>query len=79
MTMKLDLQLEEMTTVEKIRAMELLWADLCKTAPNEIVPAWHADVLAAREGRLVAGTERVVPWEQAKEELRRKIHDNQNS
>ena len=79
MTMKLDLQLEEMTIAEKIRAMELLWANLCKTAPDEIVPAWHSDVLAAREARLAAGTEKAVPWEQAKTELRRKIHDHQNS
>jgi hypothetical protein len=77
--MKLDLPLEQMSVAEKIGAMELLWADLCKAAPDELTPNWHADVLAAREARLAAGAEKLVSWEQAKAELRRRIHDHQNS
>jgi hypothetical protein len=68
-----------MSVAEKIRAMELLWADLCKAAPDEIIPAWHADVLAAREARLAAGAEKTIPWDHAKAEIRRRIHDHQNS
>lgn len=77
--MKVELPLQDMSVAEKIRAMELLWADLSKAAPDDAVPGWHADVLAAREARLAAGLEKTIPWEQAKEQLRRKIHDLKSS
>jgi hypothetical protein len=77
--MKVDLPLKEMTVAEKIRAMEMLWADLSKAVPDEVVPHWHATVLAEREARLAAGLEKKIPWEQAKAELRRRINEHNNS
>ena len=68
-----------MSVAEKIHAMELLWADLCKAAPDEVIPSWHADVLAAREARLAAGVEKNISWEEAKTQIRRTIHDHKNS
>jgi hypothetical protein len=77
--MKLELPLEQMSVAEKLQAMEALWADLSRRAPDEAVPAWHADVLAERERRLAAGQEAVLDWDDAKRKLRQEIHERQDS
>ena len=70
--MKLVLPLEDMTTVEKLQAMEEIWTDLQRD-PDEIdSPEWHADVLAAREDRVRQGTSRFSDWETAKARIREK-------
>ena len=45
----------ELTTAEKISAMEYLWDDLCRHASKALSPAWHGDVLAEREEAVTAG------------------------
>jgi Putative addiction module component len=77
--MKLELPLAEMSVAEKLQAMEALWADLCRHAPDDSAPAWHGDVLAERERRLEAGQETVLDWEEAKRRLRQEIHESQDS
>lgn len=77
--MKLELPLEQMTVEEKLQAMETLWADLSRNAPDQAVPHWHAGVLAERERRLQAGEEAVLDWEEAKRQLRRDIDEGATS
>jgi Putative addiction module component len=77
--MKLDLPLGEMSVAEKLYAMETLWADLCRNAPEEAAPEWHAQVLQERERRLAAGQEEVLDWEEAKRRLRQEINEGQDS
>jgi putative addiction module component (TIGR02574 family) len=62
--------LDKLTVAEKLRAMERLWDDLTRAQADVPSPAWHRDVLEARERRLAAGQERVLAWEKAKEDLR---------
>jgi hypothetical protein len=70
--MKLTIPLDEMTTAEKLQAMEQIWADL-QRVPEEIPsPAWHADVLAAREDRVREGTSQFADWGTAKSRIREK-------
>ena len=76
--MKLELPLKEMSVAEKLEAMEALWADLCRNAPEWVAPEWHAQVLEERERRLAAGEEAVLDWEEAKLRLRQEIHEGQN-
>jgi len=73
--MKLELPLEEMTIAEKLRTMELLWADLSRNAPDELTPQWHLDVLEERAQRLAEGKEEVLDWEEAKKKLRQEIEN----
>ena len=68
--MDVVLPLDRMTTEEKLRAMEALWADLTRNADDFESPAWHADVLREREQRVVEGKETFVDWEDAKRQLR---------
>jgi len=67
------LNLEEMTTEEKIKVMEMLWDDLCRSAPDFSSPSWHEDVLKGREQRIKEGKDQFVDWDQAKKDIRNSI------
>ena len=70
--MKLTIPLNEMTTLEKLQALEEIWADL-QRAPDELPsPGWHADVLTAREHRVREGLSRFSDWDTAKSRIREK-------
>lgn len=77
--MKVDLPLEEMTLEDKLQAMDLLWADLSRNAPDEATPEWHGEVLLERERRVASGEERVIDWEEAKRQLGRETHEGPGS
>jgi len=62
-----------MTTAEKLRAMEALWADLSRNEENIQFPAWHGQVLEEREARVKSGQEEFIDWEAAKQELRDRL------
>ena len=68
--MKAVLPLDRMTTAEKLRAMEAIWADLTRHADSFESPAWHGDVLRERDQRVAEGKESFVDWEEAKRQLR---------
>ena len=61
-----------MTTEEKLRAMEELWADLSRDESQIESPAWHGDVLRERAEAVKSGKETFVDWETAKKQLRKK-------
>ena len=71
--MELTLPLDKMTVAEKLRAMEMLWADLSRDDTQIESPAWHADVLHDREARIKTGAEQFMDWETAKKQLRDKL------
>lgn len=70
--METVLPLERMSTEEKLRAMEALWADLSRNEAEYESPAWHGEVLRDREAASAAGGQPFLDWEAAKEELRRR-------
>jgi hypothetical protein len=71
--MEAVLPLDQMTTEEKLRAMEAIWADLTRNADSFESPAWHADVLREREQRIAEGKETFVDWDEAKRQLRERL------
>jgi hypothetical protein len=71
--MDITLPLDRMTTAEKLRTMEALWADLSRDEETLPSPAWHEDVLREREERVQAGQEAFVDWEAAKKQLRDRL------
>jgi hypothetical protein len=75
---KLELPLAEMSLAEKLAAMEALWTDISRHAPEQAAPEWHAEILEERERRLGAGEEEVLDWEEAKRRLRQELHEGQN-
>ena len=68
----LELPLAQMTAREKLRAIETIWEDLARDERQVQSPAWHFDVLKEREQRRKTGGEKVLDWESAKKELRRR-------
>jgi hypothetical protein len=71
--MDITLPLDQMTTAEKLRAMEALWADLSRNPDNVPSPAWHEQILKEREDRVKSGQEKFVDWETAKQDLRDRL------
>jgi hypothetical protein len=68
--MEVTLPLDQMTTTEKLRVLEQIWENLCRT-PNEVPsPSWHADVLRDREKRIQRDSSQFVDWSEAKERIR---------
>jgi hypothetical protein len=71
--MDITLPLDQMTTAEKLRAMEALWADLSRHEEEIQSPAWHQQVLHEREERVRSGQESFMDWETAKQQLRDRL------
>lgn len=71
--MEATLPLDKMTVAEKLRAMEMLWADLSRNEAQFESPAWHEDVLRDREAKIKSGKESFMDWETAKKQLRKKL------
>ncbi len=69
----MPLNLSEMTTAEKLKAMEMLWDDICRSTPDLLSPSWHEDVLKEREQRIREGKDEFVDWDQAKKDIRDSI------
>jgi hypothetical protein len=67
------LNLGEMTTEEKLKTMEMLWDDLCRSAPDFSSPSWHEDVLKERERRIRDGKDKFVDRDQAKKDIQDSI------
>lgn len=70
--MPTTLTLKSMTKLEKLRAMEELWADLSKDEASFDSPQWHLNELRETEARIQAGKEEFIDWEVAKKSLRRR-------
>jgi hypothetical protein len=71
MTTTIDLQ--EMTTPDKLRLMEALWQNLSNTASEVDSPEWHGEVLLERERLIDSGEESFIDWETAKKQLREEL------
>jgi hypothetical protein len=68
--MSKTLQLDMMSTAEKLRAMEAIWEDLSRNEAGVKSPNWHETILKEREARFKSGKESPVDWETAKKRLR---------
>lgn len=63
------INIQNMTTEEKLMTMELLWDDLCKNQSNFTSPNWHAAILNEREKAVADGKDKFIDWEEAKKEI----------
>lgn len=66
------LPLKSMTRLEKLQAMEELWADLAKNEDQFESPAWHEQVLKEAQRAYQSGEAKFMDWDEAKENLRRR-------
>lgn len=72
--MSATIDINVMPVADRLRLMETLWDSLCDAKnANDVLPAWHADVLAERMVRLDGGEESTRPWADAKDDIRRQV------
>lgn len=62
-------EIEKMTTPERLRAMEALWDALCHEKSEPESPKWHGDVLAKRRQKIDSGEATFISIEEAKRRL----------
>ena len=55
--MSTTIDLQEMTTPDKLRLMEELWQNLSINASEVASPEWHGEVLAERDRLIESGKE----------------------
>ena len=64
--MSSQLQIDQMTIAQKLRAMEELWDDLRTRAESVPMPQWHKDLLDERERLIASGEAQFDDWDAAK-------------
>jgi hypothetical protein len=64
-------EIQRMPRAEKLKLMEVLWADLSRDEALVESPAWHAEELRKTQARVAAGQEEIVDWEEGKKRLRK--------
>ena len=64
------LEIQQLPRQEKLKLMEILWAELSRDEAELESPAWHADALLETAERRALGEEAVLDWEEAKAKLR---------
>jgi hypothetical protein len=67
--MSSQLQIDQMTIAEKLRAMEELWDDLRARAEGVPMPQWHKDLLDERERLIASGEAQFDDWDVAKKRI----------
>jgi len=70
--MSTTLDLDQMTTEEKLAAMEALWADLSRKDAVP-VPQWHKGILDERQRLIDEGKAEFIDWETAKRQIRERV------
>ena len=76
--MDIVIPMDKMSAVEKLRAIETIWNDLQHAPDNVPSPAWHEDVLRAREARVREGKSHYTEWSDAKDWIRDQICADRN-
>jgi hypothetical protein len=65
-----ELEIQQLPRQEKLKLMEMLWAELSRDEAELESPAWHADALRETAESRARGEEAMLDWEQAKAKLR---------
>ena len=68
--MSVEEMARQLPVADKIRLMEVLWADLSVCDSDYESPRWHRSVLQETDARFAAGEEEAIDWADAKKRLR---------
>jgi len=71
--MQNTIEIRHLSREEKLRVMEAIWEDLLKDDEQIESPEWHQKALQETESRLSSGQEKIVSWQNAKSELRKRF------
>ncbi|MFK5923305.1 MAG: addiction module protein [Verrucomicrobiota bacterium] len=62
-------QIEALTTVEKLEAMEVIWESLSKNCADLPIPEWHDVILKERRELVEKGDAEYTDWAEAKKQI----------
>jgi hypothetical protein len=71
--MQNTIEIKQLSREEKLRVMEAIWEDLSHEEEQIESPDWHKEALQETERRLSSGQEKIVDWQDAKKELRKRF------
>ena len=71
--MQNTIELKCLSREEKLRLMEAIWEDLLNEEEQIESPDWHKIALQETERRFSTGQEKIVDWQDAKKELRKRF------
>ena len=71
--MQNNIEIKHLSREEKLRVMEAIWKDLSNEEEQVESPDWHKKILQETECRLSSGQEKIVDWQDAKKELRKRF------
>jgi len=64
--------IERMSTLERLQAMELLWSAITQSPESVHSPSWHGDVLAQRRAKVDSGKGEFLTIDELKKKLSRR-------
>ena len=70
---RFEFPITQLSFIQKLDLMEILWADMIGNEKKLESPAWHEAVLNDREATLDAGKITVSNWEEAKERIKKNV------
>jgi putative addiction module component (TIGR02574 family) len=62
-------EIQNMSTVERLRVMEALWDSFASDAQELASPAWHGEILDHRQRRIQSGEAQFVSMDEARNRL----------
>ena len=65
-------QIEQMSLVERLQTMELLWRAISDRPEELSSPAWHGELLAERTAKIERGEATFLTIDQVKERLQKR-------
>jgi len=71
--MQNTIEIKHLSREEKLRVMEAIWEDLSNEEEQIESPDWHKKALQETEHRFSSGQEKIVDWQDAKKELRKRF------
>ena len=71
--MQNTIEIRHLSREEKLRVMEAIWEDLLTDEEQIESPDWRQKALQETESRLSSGQEKIVSWQNAKSELRKRF------
>jgi hypothetical protein len=67
------IEIQHLSREEKLRVMEAIWEDLSRDDDQIESPDWHHQALQEADQRLRSGQEKILDWDDAKKELRKRF------
>ena len=64
---------DDLSVEDQIEYLQSLWDRITTAADKVPVPAWHAEIIRKRVAELEADPGSAIPWEQAREEVVRRL------